>query len=100
MEIKKKFHPDPWLRLMDQVRRVMRYHHYAYRTEWFSSHTFRECFSTHMLENGVNILLVQKLMGHADVKTTEISTHVMEKNISTVTSPLDPLEKKQTLALA
>ena len=54
-------------------------------------HTFRHCFATHMLENGVNIRVVQELMGHSDVKTTEIYTHVMEKNIDAVISPLDSL---------
>ncbi len=52
-------------------------------------HTFRHCFATHLLENGVNIRVVQELMGHADVKTTEIYTHVMAKDISVVQSPLD-----------
>ena len=54
-------------------------------------HTFRHSFATHLLENGVNIRVVQKLMGHADVKTTEIYTHVMEKNLSDISSPLDVL---------
>ncbi len=54
-------------------------------------HTFRHCFATHLLEDGVNIRVVQELMGHADVKTTEIYTHVMEKNIAAVKSPLDEI---------
>ncbi len=54
-------------------------------------HTFRHSFATHMLEDGANIRTVQKVLGHADVKTTEIYTHVMETNISKLSSPLDTL---------
>jgi integron integrase len=61
-------------------------------TKRIGCHTFRHCFATHLLENGVNIRVVQELMGHADVKTTEIYTHVMEKNLSAVLSPLDDLQ--------
>ncbi|NTV42397.1 MAG: tyrosine-type recombinase/integrase, partial [Syntrophobacteraceae bacterium] len=53
--------------------------------------TLRHCFATHLLENGVNIRVVQELMGHADVKTTEIYTHVMQKDLRAVVSPLDHL---------
>ena len=60
-------------------------------TKRATCHTFRHSFATHMLENGVNIRIVQELMGHADVKTTEIYTHVMEKDISVIASPLDLL---------
>jgi integron integrase len=54
----------------------------------FSTHVMRHCFATHMLEDGVNIRTVQTLLGHKDVKTTEIYTHVMDKSFTGVTSPL------------
>ncbi len=56
-----------------------------------SCHTLRHSFATHMLENGVNIRVLQELLGHADVKTTEIYTHVMSKDIRKLQSPLDML---------
>lgn len=58
-------------------------------TKRATSHTFRHSFATHLLENGVNIRAVQELMGHQDVKTTEIYTHVMDKGLNSIRSPLD-----------
>lgn len=60
-------------------------------TKRVSCHTLRHSFATHLLENGCNIRMVQELMGHADVKTTEIYTHVMQKDLKQTQSPLDGL---------
>ncbi len=57
-----------------------------------TSHTLRHSFATHLLEAGTNIRVVQKLLGHADVKTTEIYTHVLQQNLQAVTSPLESLD--------
>ncbi|PIE01984.1 MAG: integrase [Acidobacteria bacterium] len=52
-------------------------------------HTLRHSFATHMLENGVNIRILQELLGHADVKTTEIYTHILKQDIRNLKSPYD-----------
>jgi len=55
-------------------------------------HTLRHSFATHLLERGTDIRYIQELLGHQSSRTTEIYTHMTQKGLGKIKSPLDNLD--------